>query len=198
MPTGYTAPIYEGGSLTGREFILRCSRAFGAAVMQRDDPIDEPIKHRQPSTYHLDRLVELNARLKDLRGMTGTEAQALADAAYEEEVTSIRKRRAERAEMRKRYEATLAEVEAWEPPTHEHTELREFCIDQLRQSIDFDCNEKYERKEADVLHLTGEQWLSQELAKVKRDIAYEEDGWQEEQERVRKANEWIDQLVASL
>ena len=35
---------------------------------------------------------------------------------------------------RERYETMLAEVEAWQPPTPDHEELKRFMADQLRES----------------------------------------------------------------
>lgn len=40
MPTGYTADIKDG--ITFRDFALRCARAFGATIMQRDEDISIP------------------------------------------------------------------------------------------------------------------------------------------------------------
>jgi hypothetical protein len=39
MPTGYTAPVQSGEIVELEDFILLCARAFGACVMQRDEPM---------------------------------------------------------------------------------------------------------------------------------------------------------------
>jgi hypothetical protein len=33
MPTGYTAAIYEGKKVSGKDFLLTCARAFGALIV---------------------------------------------------------------------------------------------------------------------------------------------------------------------
>ncbi|VTR91619.1 unnamed protein product [Gemmata massiliana] len=37
----------------------------------------------------------------------------------------------------------LEHVRAWEPPSTDHENLKQFMIDQLRESIDFDCRGEY-------------------------------------------------------
>lgn len=60
MPTGYTHGVQDGTVTEFRDFALICARAFGATILMRDDPMDAPIPDEfQSSTYHLDRLKEL-------------------------------------------------------------------------------------------------------------------------------------------
>ncbi len=47
MPSGYTENIYYGKKVAFKDFALGCARAFGACVMQRDDPADVKPKIRQ-------------------------------------------------------------------------------------------------------------------------------------------------------
>ena len=44
MPTGYTAYIENGDITTGKEFLKLCTRAFGVAIDQKDDPLSVPTK----------------------------------------------------------------------------------------------------------------------------------------------------------
>ena len=56
MPTGYTAPIYEGEeNFTFKKFAMRCARNFGALIEMRGEPLDAEIdfdKCFQPSDYY--------------------------------------------------------------------------------------------------------------------------------------------------
>ena len=38
MPTGYTVALYEGKDVTFEDFVMGCSRAFGALISLRDEP----------------------------------------------------------------------------------------------------------------------------------------------------------------
>lgn len=67
MPTGYTAPIYEGKQITFPEFAMQCARAFGALIDMRDDPMDSPIPDAfVPDTYHARELVKAREQLADM------------------------------------------------------------------------------------------------------------------------------------
>ena len=57
MPSGYTSDIYNGKEVTFKDFALGCARAFGACVMQRDDPADEKPKIMPEESYHARRVL---------------------------------------------------------------------------------------------------------------------------------------------
>ena len=62
MPTGYTEDIYNGKDVTFKDFALKCARAFGACVHQRDDDANDPPKLREPNTgYYEERLKKAKA-----------------------------------------------------------------------------------------------------------------------------------------
>ena len=44
MPTGYTAYIEDGDITTGKDFLKLCTRAFGVAIDQKDDPLSVPTR----------------------------------------------------------------------------------------------------------------------------------------------------------
>ena len=50
MPTGYTTDIYNGKDVTFKDFALKCARAFGACIHQREDNIDDLPKLKKHDT----------------------------------------------------------------------------------------------------------------------------------------------------
>lgn len=80
MPTGYTEIIERKPDLTLREFVLRCARAMGACVMQRDEGLDSPPRIDPPDTHYEDERRKAQARLLELRAMTVESARPLFDA----------------------------------------------------------------------------------------------------------------------
>ena len=195
MPTGYTADIKNG--ITFKKFAMNCSRAFGALVMMRDDPADAPIpKSFQPSRYHKDRLAEAKAELARLQKMPIVTAGLAAEGEYQE---SERRRLAalnKSRELRDKYAEMLAKVRAWKPPTTDHEGLKEFMIEQIESSIDFDCNEKYWNKKS--VRQAGAEWLSAKIEKAKRDIAYHTEEYEKECKRAKERTEWVSALRKSL
>ncbi len=194
MPTGYTADVGDGKVTELRTFALRCARAFGAAVTQRDDPMDEEPKHREESTFHVKELAKADVELARLLEVDMAEAgREMVQEAHE-----IREREArwqgERREQRERYESMLEAVGTWLPPTPDHDGLKEFMQQQLNESIKHDCyTSELGELESDV-----HKWLLGKRIKAVESLAYSHKSLLEEQERVRNANAWIDALYESL
>lgn len=197
MPTGYTHAVQTGKVTTLRDFALSCARAFGACIMMRDEPADVPIPAEfQPETRYYDELeAQATATLRELSDVSPEDADARALADYTDAVAARHERRRKRAEERARYEAMLAQVEAWTPPTPEHDELKRFMARQLRESIDFDCDGRYDTH---PVRETGADWLTRELADAERRLASAQEHRREEIARVAGRNAWVAALRASL
>jgi hypothetical protein len=193
MPTGYTAPIYEGKDITVKDYILRCARAFGATIHMRDESLDVEINEVQPSTYHLDMIEKKKKELEKYQKMSVEEAQKIADEEYEKGVKQIEESVKKMEVLRERYTNILEEVKKWNPPTPEHVKLKEFAIEQLESSLHFDCHPIYRR----VSKWSGEEWLRNKIKQCTEDIEYHSKEWVEEIIRVEKINKWIRELKES-
>lgn len=198
MPTGYTHDVQTGKITTLRDFALLCARGMGACIMMRDDPWDAPIPERfEPSDYSSKKLAEAQANLDELVALSRDECSKRAAADHEEGLAEFAKRVADRAAERKRYEDMIAQVEAWRTDAEG---IREFMLQQLRQSIDFDCSPIDEdcpfigKPKA----LTGEEWRNAQVKKATKDIAYHSQAHAEEVARTESRNRWLADLRASL
>jgi len=196
MPTGYTAAIADGISFN--EFVMDCARAMGACITMRDEPSGTPIPEKfEPSNYHQEKKLEASDRLVELVLMSEEAADAKASEDYEEELARWSARIAEIKQLNKRYTQMLIQVLAWKAPTKNHEGLKRFMEDQIRRSIDFDCNISYYIKNPPV-KLTGLQWRAKVREHAQRDYEYHHKNYQEEVERVADRNEWIAALRGSL
>jgi hypothetical protein len=195
MPTGYTAAIKDG--IDFRTFAMDCARAFGACVMLRDDEGggDKIPAAFEPSDYHVKASAKARVDLSAVQAMSREDCELSAADAWQEQETSRLRRIREKNELRKKYETMLAEVKAWHPPTEKHIELQKFMREQIEQSIEFDCSNRYLTQEP---ALSGNQWRSREVERLLCDIEYHERKHAEEIERTRERNEWISELRASL
>lgn len=196
MPTGYTAKIADG--IDFRTYAMDCARAFGACVTMRDDPGggDMIPEKFEPSDWHAERLKEAHAERSRLAALSSTEVDAAAALAWEEAEEHRLKRLAEKSELRSKYEAMLAEVNRWKPPTDEHAQFRDFMRDQITQSIDFDCGGSY--GEEPEPKLSGEEWRKKMLGKADWSIQYHAKEDAGERERAASRTAWIAALRASL
>ncbi len=196
MPTGYTEPVQAGKITDFREFAMSCARAFGATITMRDDPSDAPIPEAfEPASYHSKNIAEVQKVVAKLEAMTSAEKAASAQEAFEEDASEWDRYEAKKAEGIARYQSMLAAAEEWIPPTSEHVGLQEFMLKQLRESIEFDGGPPY--RERPTLK-SADQWFSEALQKAHSDLAHYAEEFSKEIERVRKRNEWIRELRASL
>ena len=193
MSTGYTARIKDGISF--EQFIMNCARAFGACISLRDDQ-DKDIPERfEVLGYHAEVLEKKRSELVAIGRMDSIECEAAAINKYNVEIAAMKKYRQEKAATKTAYEAMLSKVEIWSPPTPSHQGLRDFMIQQIQESIKYDCTE-YGQEE--IILKTGPQWKSEKLEELRKNIKYHSDNHAEEVERARKATEWIAALRQSL
>lgn len=196
MPTGYTHAVQDGSITELKDFALQCARAFGALILMRDEPNDAEIPDEfQPSDYNKKALDAVITELETLGRMTPAECDAAALNAFNSQVAARNDRIIERQDQSSRYAAMRSKVGSWVPPTPDHVELRDFMLDQLDQSIRFDCI-GYEEPEP-VLQ-TGDEWVATEKARIERAIRRHATEHEKELERTAQRNAWIKALRQSL
>lgn len=194
MATGYTHPIADGTLTELRPFALACARQFGALVMMRDAPADAPIPERfKPSDYHVKAGAEEETRLAALRSMSQADIERACAEANQKAIENYRAALEEGRQTRARYEAMLAKVRAWTPPTPDHVGLREFMESQIVESIRWDCHESA----APVPQIPGD-WHAAALDHAERMVAYHAKEHEDEIRRAAERTAWIAALRASL
>lgn len=200
MPTGYTAPIYEGEeNFTFKKFAMRCARNFGALIEMRGEPLDAEIdfgKCFQPSDYYKKALERVEKEYQEFLDNPPTEEKLGEE--YDKKVNNDFEKFLERKESRnalqERYAAMLEQVKAWEPPTEEHNGLKEFMIRQLQESVYYDCvvYSPYtdDREEYIKYHMSPEPLL--------KEIAYYKERYEKEVELCNNRKLWVIKLMQSL
>lgn len=195
MPTGYTSDLYEGIDQTFPEFALTCARTFGALILMRDDPLDAEIPDEfAPGDYYVKALDKTRSEYNRLITLSVEEAQAEADRLANEWIRARAEEEAKRLDRERRYGAMLAEVEAWTPPTSEHQGLKDFMVQQLTESIRFDCS-TYERTSPER---DGLKWREEAINKARKDIEYYATEHAKEVERAASRTAWVQSLRQSL
>lgn len=194
MATGYTAGVADGSVTSLREFALTCARGMGALITMRDEPHDAPIPQRfEPSSFYANLLVEAKSRLAELQAMSPAEREASA-VAWNVENDRSRGESVERnTDKLNRYNAMLAEVVAWEGAPEG---LKEFMLEQLRSSLDFDCSSEPLRYAPPSR--TADEWFAAELRAAEWQIEWSAKEAAAEAERTEGRNAWLAQLRASL
>lgn len=196
MPTGYTHAVQDGKVTEFADFAMLYARAFGACVALRDSNGPIPERFEPDTRYHDESLARAETRLAELRGMS---LPAIREAAQQEHAAKVKSSDEYAARMRgwrQRYEAMLLKVEAWQPPSSDHAQLKQFMSDQLRESISFDCSEP---EKADMpAKLEPADWHAKELERAEWDRSYHTQKRAEEIARTEQRNRWLAQLRSSL
>lgn len=196
MPTGYTAPMYEGKNITFRDFALRCSRNMMALASMRDHGLDAEIPAKLvPDDYHEKQITEWRVALLAAETMTEEEAERAASKEYADEVRRRAESRRERIDRRRRYEAMLAQVETWTPPSKEHEGLKRFMMEQLHESLRFDCAEL---TWPEPKRQTGAEYRAAQVVYAQERIARHEEEIANERRRCDERNAWLAALRSSL
>ncbi|HUW00859.1 MAG TPA: hypothetical protein VMW08_00775 [Acidimicrobiales bacterium] len=199
MPTGYTESVQKGEVTELAVFAIECARAFGALVTMRDAPTGTPIPDEfQPSSHYRDRIAELETELAEVEGWSHDQAADAAMDAFTAEVDRRRERREREAEEEARYEAMLAKVEAWTPPTLGHRELKTFMVDQLTESIRFDCSTLYPADGDPKRAMSPEEYRAMRRTTITDQLERARDEWVKEQRRASDRTRWVNDLRASL
>jgi hypothetical protein len=193
MPTGYTADVADGKVTDFRTFALRCARAFGACIMQRDDPMNDLPKPRESSSYAIEALARAHADVALYANMAPNEAEAACRREYADYLASVQQTNATRAIIHQRYMDMLDAVDAWVPPTSEHQALKHFMREQLSESDKWE-GEPMEPNEPEATDV----WLARKRERAQRDVDCYKKQVAEEEQRVHGANAWIQALYDSL
>lgn len=192
MPTSYTYPVHSGEITEFSDFALLCARAF--LFDMREEPLDAPIPPViEVDGYCQDRLAGAHARLAELEAMSEDQ---IVDS-WKEVVLRASEERADGArkalEKKERYQAMLAKVRAWVPPTLEHHALKNFMIEQLEGDVERLYIPEYPQPPADPI-----AWWEDHVIAARDDIAYYQEVAAKQAERFRRRNEWVRDLRNSL
>lgn len=194
MPTGYTAKIAEG--MQFKEYAMACARAFGALITMRDEPTDAPIPPRfEPSDFYAKCLEVEKLELDRLCALTSNQAEAEAMESHMKACLAYEERIARAATLRAKYEGVLADVEAWEPPSSEHEDFKQFMAKQIKESIKWDCDTSGDYA-PDRPHT--DEWLRSRIADMREQIKRDEIRNLGEISGTAEKNRWVQQLRDSL
>jgi hypothetical protein len=196
MPTGYTDCIAD--DVTFEQFTMRCARAFGALIHMRDDPMGAPIPQTiEPSKWSGIQAEKAEKRLAELQSLSPGDAEREAEIAYQRAVESREESARVRRGLKDKYEAMLAQVEQWTPPSPDHEKLKKFMVEQITESIDFDCDIAWLYRES-IVAQAGEEWRAAEIARALRDMEYHTKQQEEENQRAADRTRWVQRLRESL
>lgn len=168
MPTGYTSTLAQGEQSVA-DFIRHCGRGMGFMILMRDADWDAPLPEKwEPNKFHDESLAELQERKAFLSELDAEDRVDACEAHYAE-AEAYRDERIEKNKAQLlRYTDMLEQVRAWEPSHPVMRATRQFAIDQLTESIKFDCSWTPDPIE----RLSPDEWHKEQFDEVLKNIQY--------------------------
>ena len=145
MPTGFTAPIYDGEDITFEQFANSCLCNFGIYTRFEGKypnlSIYEIPDKICPSDFYKKRYEKAKAEYEKHLATPKTKEEL--EAEYIIYVNGVIKGNEDRVKeneaLKNRYNAMLSKVRSWIPPSEDYKGIKDFMESQLIESLDFDC-----------------------------------------------------------
>ena len=196
MPTGYTYNIKDGISF--KEYAMNCAKAFGACITMGDEQLNKEIPDEfKPSSYHKDRIDEIQKEINELTKLTEKQIKEICLNEYEEEKRRKDNRIKENSNLLNKYENMLKQAKKYNPPSKDHIEFKKFMISQIEESIKFDCDIDYYENQKIILK-DYKIYKQDILEDLHRDMLYHVEKYKKEVKIVEGRNKWLKQLRESL
>lgn len=198
MPTGYTAPLHDGLPISFADFAWRCARNFGALIHLRDEPMGAPsfseaLAGFSDVKHHEEGLAKAQAELQRLSLLRPEVLDEERRASHRKALEEHAECEEREAQVRRRYEEMLTAVQAWTAPTPDHEGLRRFMIEQLEESIRFDC------LDLDPPTLQNlDAYRERQISSARWSVGYHERSLHEAREREAGRRRWVEVLHASI
>jgi len=204
MPTGYTAEIVEGKVKTFKEFAQKCMRAFGSTIHMRDEPLDKKYRPRKVEKYYIEAVQKCEDEINKLKKAND---QFFIDKVKDElkrNYTYYEKKLKNISGCKARLDSILEDAKKWTPPTEDHTEIKDFMIKQLEETINHDADSSYYEEELNVtMHrmqspIDISSIKKEMIADAEKDLVRAKKRLDEEIERCEDSNKWVEQFLKSI
>ena len=192
MPTGYTAEIEKGISF--ENFVLKCARAMGACVMQRDESSDVLPKIQEPSDYYQKRITEIQLEIKETIDLELDDINKIMSKKKEDVISENKKRQLQHNKMMGKLLKMRLLVARWEAPKGDYMGLKDFMLEQISSTIDFD-GTLYQSKFEESTPLV---WKENKLLGLYEDLKRSKSEYEKEVSRTNDRNKWIQDLYDNL
>jgi hypothetical protein len=201
MPTGYTAPVEDGEITDLKTFALQCARAFGVAVEQRDEPMENPIR---PLNFEDDGTVQYYSgvlqksidELRHLNSLNVKDRETEFQTYFAESEQRAMDAKIEYVNKVGRYSDMMDKVKCWDVSKYNSellTNLKKFMIDQLNIGMPSDYSEYCKPK-----YKTAAEYVAGRMADANRSIERALESIQERKERIQKQNDALALLQKAL
>lgn len=133
--TGYTAGILDGSITSAKDYLLRCTRAFGIAIDLKDEPLSVPTPMNfVPDPIYTEQYERQLIRVHKIQKMNIEEMREEYHTSYSSNLRSAENFLDMMLEANAKFEPILTQVKAWNPP-EAFSGIKKFAIDQIEQCL---------------------------------------------------------------
>ena len=182
MPTGYTCKVQTGEITKLEDYVLELTR--GKDYMKID-------------TYHLDELNKAKLELDRFNNLSDEEILKEKNEYYINEKESNDKRLKKTLEDKANYLNMIDKVNKWNPD-EEYSNLKQFALEQLNSSIEWDCDCLLKDIVDEKEELTIDEYKTIINKNLLWSIKYHSKEYAEEVENANKQHKYIDGLLKEL
>lgn len=205
MPSALTYDIYENENNSAKDYLIRCSKSFGALMHMRDLDLglDAP-----PRLYHLDLtsydrdIEEAKKKIEYYKNMSIEDVEQQIEQDYQYMQQRKETYNEEDIKIVERYDKVLKEVQAWEVP-ESLSSLKEYAVNHLLEQINYQTgvlSRRNERKEEEVpgQMIHHEVWRSERIEWAEDELKRAEESKERAIKKVEEKNAWITDLLNAL
>lgn len=142
MPTGYTSAVCDGTELEMNKFIMRIATAFFPAYRDNGkthlDINDNPIS-LDDVTYYSKKYSDAINEYNKLSKLSEKELEDMYIEYKTDNNTHYTNSRNKITKMKNNYECMLSQLNNWKPKSDIGKNIKKYAIEQLEQSLKFDC-----------------------------------------------------------
>lgn len=203
MPTGYTAGILDGTTNTFQDFAKLCTRAFGATMHLRDESLDTEYKPQKPGKYHFEKIEEANKLMQKANSLTDEQLISERKIELKASIELAKKAIEKETANKEKLEAMLQEAKDFIPPTSEHQGIKDFMVNQIEETIKFDCDSTYysellESSKKELENLDAWSIRSAMIGKAQKDLDYNRTELNKEVARCNNSNQWYAEFLKAI
>jgi len=165
--------------------------------------LSAPWKPRKPTEYHAQEIGRRKEAIIKCNQQTDEQVVSDEKDRLQDErkyhIESIQKA----VDAKKKLDELMNEAKLYQPPTEKHQKVKDFMIQQLKETIESDTDTEYHQEsirliDSELTTITADSVRSKIIEKANEAIKYHTHQQEEEIKRCVESNEWVETFLSSL
>lgn len=193
MASGYTADIADLKPVSFKEFASKCAYAFMIEGRDHHDDALPDKPYDYDNGYHAKKLEKAQEALDSFLRLSYDDIAEQNSAEYNKQLNYWSEQTKKNVLIVNAYNKMIDEVEAWTPPTENHQGLKDFMLQQLRDSLEFDSHEP-----TAPVRVSTEEFKLNKIESLNWNLNYHKESLEKAKVSYASRLEWLNQLKKSI